>query len=238
MRKKLHYLLLLVSPLLFAQLPGSLIRSTTESKEFEDYMGSIYKTRSYKDANVIDEKSGTFDAKLRYNVHLDALEYSGEGEDLYKVIKIPTVHARVDGEYFYYCSFQSQRNQNREGYYVLLEMNDSYRIYKKYSLKVTEPKRKSLSSSGSSATEPGSLRIITTYYLEEEDVIMKLPMKKKDFLAAFGDKEEELKNYIKNEKIRLKKEEDLVRVVSRYNALKNTDASQQQSLLSNRDRRN
>ena len=52
-------------------------------------------------------------------------------------------------------------------------------------------------------------------------------------LALFNDKEEELKKYFKKEKIRLGKEEDLIRLVARYNALKSSDSLASKSLLSN-----
>jgi len=49
-------------------------------------------------------------------------------------------------------------------------------------------------------------------------------MHKKDILTVFNDKEGEIKEYLKKAKIRIRKEEDLIRLVARYNAIKSSDA--------------
>lgn len=233
MRKILQFLFLIISPVLFAQLPQSLLKPAKRISTFDEYDGSIFKSLRYKDASVIDEKSGTFDAKLRYNAYSDALEFK-RGSDLFELLKNPTSHARIDGDYFYYCDFKTQRGLTRPGYYILVELNERYRIYKKYSVKITEPNKK---GSASGTASPGKVQIKTKYYLEERGIIMELPMNKKKILAALNDKEEELKIYIKKEKIKVRKEEDLIRLVSRYNALKSSDGNLSRSLLSTRSRR-
>ncbi|MHA7056016.1 hypothetical protein ACWGOQ_0002265 [Aquimarina sp. M1] len=227
MRKKLHLLFLLFSPFLFAQLPQSLVEPAEKVTMFYEYDGSVYKNFRYKDASIIDEKSGTFDTKLRYNTYTDALELE-KGDNLFQLVKNPTSHARIDGDYYYYCDFKSQRGIEKSGYYVLVELNDRYRIYKKYNLKIREPNKNG--AANGNATR-GKLSIQTKYFLEERGVIMELPMNKKEILAALSDKEDELKKYMKKEGIKVKKEEDLIRLVSRYNALKTTDGSRSRSLF-------
>ncbi len=233
MKKLLLLLFLIIAPgLLLAQLPRNLLKSTERVSTFDEYDGSIYMKMRYKESSVIDEKSGAFDAKLKYNIFTDALEYN-QGSKYFEVIKSPTVHARIDGDYFYFCNFKSTRGLNREGYYVLVELNDKYRIYKRFTLKIIEPTQNTLTQ----VAEAGQLKMTTTYFVEEEGTIMELPMNKKEMLAIFSDKESELKVYLKKEKIRLRKEEDLIRLVARYNALKSADSTPSQSLLSNVTRR-
>ncbi len=230
MKQSILLLLLMISSSLFAQLPRSLLTSAEKVTTFDEYDGSMYMKARYKESSVINEKAGTYDAKLKYNIYTDALEYT-QGSNLFEVVKSPTIHARIDGDYFYYCDFKTPRGLGREGYYILVELNDKYRIYKRLTLKIKDPERTAQVNSG--LPEPGELRMITTYYVEEEGIIVELPMNKKEMLAVFSDKKTELSEYLKKEKIRLKKEEDLIRFVARYNALKShTDPSQ--SLLSNR----
>ncbi len=228
MRKLLLLLFLIASSTLLAQLPRNLLTSTERVSSFDEYDGTIYMRSGYKESSVVDERAGTYDAKLRYNVYTDALEYT-QGGKFYNLVKISTVHARIDDDYFYYCDFKTQRRLKRNGYYVLVDLNDKYRIYKKFTLKFREPEQNSMTK----IAAPGEIRMITTYYIEEAGVIMELPTNKKDMLATFSDKENDLKQYLKKEKIRLKKEEDLIRLVARYNALKSSDSNPSQSLLSN-----
>ncbi|MEW7293102.1 hypothetical protein [Aquimarina sp. 2304DJ70-9] len=233
MKKILLLFFLIISSTLLAQLPRSLLKSSQRVSTFDEYDGTLYMKARYKESSVIDEKAGAFDAKLKYNIFTDALEYN-QGSKLFEILKSTTIHARIDGDYFYFCEFKTTRGLKREGYYVLVELNDKYRIYKRFTLDIKEPSKNTLTQ----IAEPGVLKMITTYYVEEEGKIMELPMNKKDMLAIFSDKENELKEYLKKEKIRLRKEEDLIRLVARYNALKSTDSSPSQSLLSNLSRRN
>lgn len=234
MRKILLLICLALSSTIFAQLPRDLLRPISKDYTFDEYNGSIYMKSNYKESSVIHEKSGTFDAKLKYNIHSDALEYS-IGEQLFEVSKSPVIHARIDGDYFYYCDFETQRGVDRSGYYVLVELTDTYRIYKRFSVKIKEPRTTVVVGT---PIEPGSIRMKTKYYLEESGVIMEIPMNKKGMLAAFNDKESELKEYLKKEKIRLRKEEDLIRLVARYNSLKNADSSFSRTLIGNAEDNN
>ncbi|TYP76001.1 hypothetical protein [Aquimarina intermedia] len=231
MKKLLLLSFVLCSSILQAQLPTSLIKPVQRVFIFDDYEGSLYINSSLKDASVIDEKSGTFQAKLRYNIYNDAIEYK-VNQDLFELDKRVSMNVRIDDDYFYYCNFETTRGQERSGYYILVDLNDSYRIYKRYSLNITEPQK----SKAYAPTVPGKLTPELTYYLEEKNMILEIPINKKELLAVFSDKEDGLKSYIKKEKIRLRKEEDLIRLVSRYHALKNMDTSPSRSLLSNRDR--
>ncbi|WP_235016415.1 hypothetical protein [Aquimarina sp. AU474] len=202
--------------------------------ELNKYVGSVYLNKDYQKANVIDEKSRSYDARLKYNIYTDGLELK-EGGQLREVIKSSTTYARIDNDYYYYCNFKNTRGVKKNGYYILVELNNNYRVYKKYSLKITDPQEMD-PMTGSSVT--GKIKLITTYYLENANEIQELPLNKKGILSAFSDKQSELKEYIKKEKIKLKKEEDLIRLVARYNALKNIDLNQPGSLLSNRVQNN
>ncbi len=230
MRKLLQITILLTTTFLSAQFSRPLGIPSETITELESYAGSIYENKEYQKGTVIDTKSGTFDIRLKYNIYTDALEHK-QGGKLYEVIKTPSTHVRINDDYYYYCGFKTQKGIRKNGYYILVELNEQYRIYKKYELNITEPKEMD-PTTGSSTT--GKIKTTTTYYLEENETILELPMNKKDLLSSFSDKEEELKTYIKKEKIRLKKEEDLMRLVAKYNSLKNSDSNQSRSLLSNR----
>ena len=131
MGKKTQLLFLIISPILFAQTPQSLLKASKVVTIFDDYDGTIFNSFNYKNAIVIDEKSGTFDTKLRYNAYTDALELKQRGE-LLELIKKPTLHARIDNDYFYFCEFKTSRGLKKHGYYVLVELSERYKVYKKY----------------------------------------------------------------------------------------------------------
>ncbi|MEW7277320.1 hypothetical protein ABW636_01840 [Aquimarina sp. 2201CG1-2-11] len=217
-----------VSSTLFAQLPKSLITPLSKTSDFSNYKGSIYMNYNYEQSTVIHEKSRTYDAELKYNIHTDAIEFNSKGQ-VYEIKKNVTTHVRIDDSYLYYCNFEDRYGTSRNGYYILVELTDRYRIYKRLTTKIIKPQERTATS----VEVPGIVKINTKYYIEEDQVIMELPKNKKSMLALFSDKEDELKKYLKKEKIRLGKEEDLIRLVARYNALKSSDSLSSKSLLSN-----
>jgi len=181
MKKSILLLFLAISSTIVAQLPRSLLKSAERVTSFDEYDGSMYAKGRYKESSIIDEKSGTYIAKLKYNIYTDAIEFTKDSK-LFSIVKTPTTHVQIDSDYFYYCEFKSQRGLKRNGYYILVELNDTYRIYKRLTLDIKEPDLSLIKTSG-----PGQLKTITTYYLEEEGVIMELPMNKKDILVTFSE---------------------------------------------------
>ncbi len=229
MRQLLLFVTVVTPLIVNAQLPDSILQFTQKFPKYEDYDGSIYLNTKFIESSVIDEALGTFDAILRYNIYTDTIEYK-EDSELYEISKRPTIQARIGKDYFYYCTFKTQRGAEKYGYYILVELNDQYRIYKRYQVHIKEPIKMDVYNGNLS---PGTIRKIVTYYLEENDIVQKLPQEKKAILSStFEDKQDELKQYIKKEKIKLKKEEDLIRLVAKYNALKNLDTDRPRNMLS------
>ncbi|MDH7448152.1 hypothetical protein [Aquimarina sp. 2201CG14-23] len=232
MKNILCYLLIVFSPALFAQLPETLLESIDRTEIYRDYEGSIYTHMRYKDANVIDENTGAYRAKLRYNALSGQIEYK-KGSKLYTIVKTPKVHVRINKDYYYYSKFRDQRGLEREGYYILVDLNDKYKIYKKYTTKIKEPLMSNVI-----VKEKGSMSIVSTYYLEKDGNILELPQKNEELLSTLGDSSSELKDFIVAEKIRLKKEDDLVRLISKYSALKNMNNDTSKGLITNIENEN
>lgn len=235
MRNLLQILALFLFACSYAQQPPQdILKIAKKSELFEDYTGSIYAQDVPTESSVIDEHSGTYTAKLRYNAYNDALEYKS-GPTVYEIARHTTIHARVGDDYYYYCKFKNQRGFKRSGYYVLVELSDQYRVYKKIELKITQPKENDVVSGSSTV---GKVKTTESFFMEVDGTLTPLPTNKKEILTVFSDQEEELKKYIKQEKIRLKKPDDLVKFVAKYNALKNMSTNPSRSLLSNTDQNN
>lgn len=235
MRNLLQILISLLVVCGYAQQPPQdILKIAKKSELFEQYTGSIYAQNTPTESNIIDEHSGTYTAKLRYNAYTDALEYK-TGPTVYEIAKNTTVHARIGDDYYYYCKFKNQRGFKRNGYYVLVELSDQYRIYKKIELKITQPKENDVVSGSSTV---GKVKTTETFFMEINGTLTPLPTNKKEILTVFSDQEEELKKYLKQEKIRLKRQDDLVKFVAKYNALKSLSTSPSRSLLSNTDQNN
>lgn len=215
----------------YSQIPRSISEPTQYVNKFESngYQGSVYNSVGFTESSITDENAGVYTGQVRYNIDADIIE-SKIGDELYKLKRDPKLYVRIKDENFYYCEFKTERMLLRKGYYVLVDLNDRYSIYKKYFLEIKDPEK---SGGTTGSPTPGHIKVETAYFLEEGGIIKELPKDKKSALIAFKDKEDELKAYIKAEKIKLRKEEDLVRLVSRYNKLKSNNRGRSRSLLVN-----
>jgi len=181
MRNLIQVLTLLTCSVIFAQLPQDMLNSSKKITKFEKYAGSIYSNKEFQKSNIVYKNEKSFDLPLNYNIYTDAIEYE-KNLDLFEIAKDPATFAQINGDYYYYCDFKTNRGQSRKGYYVLVEANESYRIYKKYEVEITDPAEKE-SMPGNFTM--GKIKLVTTFYQEKNDVISDLPMNKKDILAAF-----------------------------------------------------
>lgn len=229
MRKILLFALILASTMLHAQLPQVILTKTKKVIAFdENYDGTIYKDTWKKKSIVVDEKSGSYEAKLRYNIYSDRIEVK-DASGLQSLVKSAPIHVKIDDDYYYYCEFKTRRERPKKGYFVLVHLADDFKIYKKYDLDIKQPNDNT--NFNTEQGKPGIIKLVTTYYLEEHNTIVELPLKKKEMLALFEAKHNELEKFFKNEKIKLRKEEDLIKFVSHFNSL--TGTSRQRGLLSN-----
>lgn len=219
-----------------AQLPERLITPIDQNNTFDEYAGSIFINQNFKAALVIDERTGTYDADLRYNIYSDAIEFAKD-DQLFELEKNSVMHFKINDELYYYCKFKNDRGLNRHGYYILVSLSNNYTIYKKIELDITAPKTTSVVESHNAQ---GRILKREVYYIEKDKKITELPQNKKDILSTvFSDQEVALKAFIKTEKIKIRKEQDLIKLVQKYNSLNGDDSSNSsRSLLSNMGQNN
>lgn len=226
--KQLYLMLLAVIPLFItAQIPESLLSPKEKIMLFDEYQGSIYETLKYQKSSLIDENSTSYETRLRYDIYSDVIEFKKD-DDVFQIAQKESVYARIGSDLYYYCEFKNRRGLPFHGYFVLVDQNDDYRVYKRYSLQIKEPEKKGISFG---ELIPGNIRQIATYFLEHNGRLIEIPTSKKDFFDLFDDKKSELQNFITSQKLKLKKEEDLIALMSKYNELINSNGEILQTVL-------
>ncbi|WP_459211359.1 hypothetical protein [Aquimarina rhabdastrellae] len=221
--KKILPLIFIVLPFfVFGQLPQEYLRSINNASSMEHYQGSMYLTKKASPSSVTKTYSESLEADLHYNLHTDTFEYKN-AKRTYGILKNPSIQIEMDNKKFTYHKFKDYYHLNKAGYYVLLEKNTRYRIFKKYILKILEPEKTLIKSE---TLNSGKLKLTTSYFLEENNVIIELPKSSKKLLSLFDKHKKEVKEYMKQEKLKLKKEEHLIKILSYFSSI------QPQNLLS------
>ena len=109
------------------------------------------------------------------------------------------------------CSFTQKDSSPFRGFLVSLSNNDNIELLKQEKISFID--KKPAKSSYDEEQPAKFLKEPDSYFYKVEDKINYLPTKKKDFLKLFPDYETELKNYIKTEKLNIKNEDDLIKII-------------------------
>jgi hypothetical protein len=184
-----------------------------------DYTGSPYYNKDFVKGSVLsDGKTIASNQLLRYNVSKEEFEISDpinpNSKTLKTIIRNTKLTIQIGDESFEYIS--DEKNRLR-GYFIPLVNGDKKSLYKKIK-KEYIPSQKAASSMASNIAALYKEKQFL-YLLDDEGIYTKLTTSKKDNLNAFGDAKKDVKVYAKQNKLNLKKEKDLIKVVTYVNSL-------------------
>jgi uncharacterized protein with FMN-binding domain len=149
----------------------------------------------------------------RYNAYNDEMEVKIENG---KIVALDnkneyTVTFTNKNKIYKTYNYTTKKGVAKRGFLVVVKETEKYSLLKREHIKYQEGKQ---ATSSYQKDKPASFkRESDTYFLKLGNKIMFLPQKKKSFLKAFPKKSSDLKSYIKKNKINLKKEEDLKKIV-------------------------
>ena len=153
--------------------------------------------------------------KGRYNANLDYIEVDNKGEVIFFV---PTMQHRYDvvftDENTTYRAFEYENL--KFGFYKILAKKDKAFLLSKQFIKFSD---KVKPKSNFEIAKPAKFeRKKDTYFikLSDQDIVIELPTRKSKFLKVFKSKANTIKNFIKKERLGIKKEEDLIKIFNFY----------------------
>lgn len=221
--------ILLISTVGFSQQENSMMHNDMSTqailqknlgKDYEfDIQGSPYYDESFNSATITPINKVFM---IRYNAALDVMEVIQKEDTLvlnkdnrnYKIVQ-----SKGDMTYGILQNVASESDE-KLGYYIQLTEGKKIKLYRRDRKKFVEVKRTAYGSNTAS-TYAKYKEQKSEYYIEYGDsgTAVKLPRKKKSLIKLFASKEGDIKAFIKKNKIKLNKEEDLKRLVNYANSL-------------------
>jgi len=152
---------------------------------------------------------------MRYNVYNDAIEIKKNKLDRVAInlIRSENIVATLNDKKYHYRSYLNRNNENKSGYFILISQRGDHSLYLKKSKKFV-PKK--ISKEAYIKDTPASFKDDNHYYFEINGSLRIIPRKKKAFLKEFSEDKVALSAFLKKEKIDLKKQEDLIRLLNFY----------------------
>ncbi len=185
-----------------------------------DLVGTPYSNEEFQKGTAI--KNGLTIARnigLRYNAHKDIFEIKKTfvltDNQARLLKKTDEISLKINQNDFVFIL--PNANNKVQGYFVLLYKGEKLTLYKKIK-KVFIPAQKAYSSMAKSVP-PTYKEKIVYYIANSEGGITELSNSKKKKSDAFSENKKELKLYIKENKINVNKEKDLIKLAEFANTL-------------------
>jgi hypothetical protein len=188
--------------------------------DLKEVKGSPYETESFQPGTVSNKKLNDIKSfYFRYNIFNDIMEMkeSQLDEDLYGLIKSLNIYTKILGkEYHYEIYTKDNKKSTDEGYFILISKGEKVSLYLRKTKTFIDAKP---AKDTFRKAEKATFKDFEDYYYKTGRVLILLPTKKKGLLEVLSDHETEIKKYIKEEKINLKNERDLIKLMNYYGTL-------------------
>ncbi|MEL4308186.1 hypothetical protein [Joostella sp. CR20] len=191
---------------------GPLI-DTKNSSEYSGVDGSLYlngddftKGKIFVDGKVYEN------VDLRYNVYKDFIEIKMSENEIYKGSTKSNYAYEVYGKKFFLLDYQDN-NKTKTGYLECLFCTEDDMLLNKY-IKIYYPPEKA--NTGYQKDKPAKFSDNQNYYIKLKGADYAIPLENntKRILAQFNNKQ--LDKFVKEKKLNLKKEEDLISFFKYY----------------------
>lgn len=184
--------------------------------ELSSIVGSPYEDKSFslgKVTNNLTKKSKPY--YLRYNVYNDVIEID-DNTNTVSLMKSLNIYAIMNNREYHYEIYSDVDSKTDEGYFILLSKGENSSFF----LRQTKKFNGKVEARDSYHKEiPASFVDSKSYYIKKDRILFPVSKSKKGFLKQFYENENELKKYMKSNKLNLKSEKDIIKVYNYLDSL-------------------
>ncbi len=180
--------------------------------KYEDIEGSPYFNSTWE-VGTITLKSGIVlkIESFKYDVYEAKLLFLKDEKPLYFATPEDIESFTIGSN-----KFINLRQKGMNDYYEKIIEGDDFNLLKEYSCTFVQGKE----TDGITPKTKDRYKVNSSYYLQEgEKDLQKLKFNEKSILEITGNRQDEIKNYIKENKLNCKKEEDVIKILDFYSSL-------------------
>jgi hypothetical protein len=187
------------------------------SMNYTDVKGHPYLFEDWTEGTVKQSNGKTYSAvPLKYNILTDEVFFKDPKTGQLLAFVVPVIEFKINGTntegLLFRNGYKAFDNLSAKSYYQVL-FDGGTQLIKRVSKRINEEKPLNSASSIKSFEE------LTSYFLARSGTPMRIRRDKKSILLALGNNSVALENFIKENQLNLKEENDLVRLITYYNTL-------------------
>jgi len=198
----------------FACLLTTAIVNAQTSASVDNIKGTPYLDEKFVDG-VIHYSNKTLSAAIRYNAFQDLIEYKNNGQALALDPNLSISKVSFGTSTFVPLSYDNN-GKSKLGYFLALD-SGKVKLYAKKKIVYMPAKKGGALDGGDLPAQfkPGA----DAFFYSIEDGTLQEVGNMKSMIASFPDKQDELTQYAKKEKISPRKEKDIAQFVKYYNSM-------------------
>lgn len=185
---------------------------------YKDIEGSPFLNNNFVTGSIITKDSLMYkDILLRYNIYQDEMEFTITPDDDPRIIGSPRnfLFFNLEDRVFAYISFQLNKKP-ASGYFELLNMGECKFLIRRHTYFAQAEASRGYIGPTPARFEKGK----DAYYLKlGTDLPIEINMNRNSVLEAFGEKQDIIAGFVKDNNLSYRRPEDLVKMVQYYNSL-------------------
>ena len=195
-----------IIPGMDAYIKGSGFDSKVEKPvDYKYVQGSCYLIENFIDGRITLNTGQTFEGPVRYDIYADQIEFKNAANEIFVVQNSRAIRT-VFMDSLKFNFFEPGEFENVKGFYELLVLGN-YSLYKKFLILLKNPEA---AGPGQQSIAAMFIPVDSKYYIMDSDANFTEINTKKDLIIP-GRDSNELEKFIKDNKIKPKKEKDLIR---------------------------
>ncbi|HZW77596.1 MAG TPA: hypothetical protein VFF21_04740 [Flavobacteriaceae bacterium] len=185
--------------------------------EFEAIKDQAYANPNFIPGTIYqDNKPVRTGVPMRYNAFADEIEIkqSPSATEIGALMKDPNVYVKSGTQFYVFVPFRGSNEKG--GYFNVLHEGKRFSLYKKVTATFKEAQK---AQSNYARDTPPSFPKTTTYYLVDNGTFLELPTGKSKIQNSFAGSKKDMNTFIKQNKLDLSNERDLIKAVAHYDQL-------------------
>lgn len=199
----------------FEQRGLGIYTMATSSENANQIKGSTYLFADWKTNAIVDTKDGKKYklSGLNYDAKLDKLVAKVGIDSLFSFNPATISQASINNRTF---KRYLDPELNRNSFYEVLVAKENIKLLKRINVALKQGYINPMTKTQEVAD---SYVLKESYFIHKADVVRKIPSKKREFWKIFEDKSVDMKEYISQNKLSIKKELDLKKIFTYYDSL-------------------